>query len=143
MERKSGKPAGGSPGMSLIELMVALTIFAVVLVGIVPMMVLAIGHNRDAKRTVQVRNALANFSETIKTLPMSHAFRQDDGDPDDLTFNNNPNPPDHSVAQDPFVINWNIRQVNAFHQDVRIFINWQDRRGLPRNMSTDITLIGN
>jgi prepilin-type N-terminal cleavage/methylation domain-containing protein len=142
MERKSGKPAGGSPGMSLIELMVALTIFAVVLVGIVPMMVLAIGHNRDAKRTVQVRNALANFSETIKTLPMSHAFRQDDGDTNDLADNLNP---DHTLTDSAsqHVVNWNIRQVNAFHQDVRIFINWQDRRGLPRNMSTDITLIGN
>jgi type II secretory pathway pseudopilin PulG len=142
MERKSGKPAGGSPGMSLIELMVAFTIFALVLVGIVPMMVMAIGHNRDAKRTVQVRNALANFSETIKTLPMSHAFRQDDGDTNDLADNLNP---DHTLTDSAsqHVVNWNIRQVNAFHQDVRIFINWQDRRGLPRNMSTDITLIGN
>lgn len=133
--------SNGGAGMSLVELMVALTIFAVVLVGIVPMMVLAIGQNRDAKRTVQVRNAMTNFSETLKTLPMSHAFRQDDGDSNDLADNINP---DHTLADSAsqLVVNWNIRQASPFHQEVRVFVNWQDRRGQPRNMNTDITLIG-
>ncbi len=131
----------GREGMSLIELVVAMTIFALVLVGIVPLMVLAIGHNREAKRTVEVRNSLTNFSETLKTLPMSHAFRQDDGDTNDLADNLNP---DHTVTDSTrqLVYNWNISMVSAFQQDVRIFVNWQDRRGLRRTMSTDITLIG-
>lgn len=131
----------GRDGMSLIELIVAMTIFALVLVGIVPLMVLAIGHNREAKRTVQARTSLTNFSETLKTLPMSHAFRQDDGDSNDLADNLNP---DHTITDSTsqFVYNWNIRMVSAFQQDVRIFINWQDRRGLRRTMSTDIALIG-
>ena len=127
-------------GMSLIELIVAMTIFALVMVGIVPVMALTIGYNREAKRTIEARNALNNFTETIKSMPMSHVFRQDDGDPNDLADNANP---DHSIVDNNrFTINWNIRQVNVFQQDVRIFVNWQDRRGQQKTLSTDITIIG-
>lgn len=132
----------GREGMSLIELIMAMTIFALVLVGIVPIMVLAIGYNREAKRMITARNALSNFGETLKTLPLSDPFRQDDGDPNDLADNTNP---DHTLTDNlhQFVINWNIRQVNSAQQDVRIFVNWQDRRGFNRFLSTDITVIGN
>ncbi len=126
-------------GMSLIELMVAMTVFALVLVGIVPVMLLTIGYNREAKRAIEARNVLNNFTETLKSLPMSHVFRQDDGDADDLADNVDP---DHSQVQDRFTVNWNIRQVNLFQQDVRIFVNWQDRRGQQRTISTDITIVG-
>jgi prepilin-type N-terminal cleavage/methylation domain-containing protein len=132
----------GREGMSLLELMVAMTIFALVLVGIVPMMMLVIGYNREAQRTITARNALSNFSETIKTLPRSHPFRQDDGDSNDLADNTNP---DQTMTDTlhQFLVNWNIRDVNASQQDMRIFVNWQDRRGLNRFLSTDITVIGN
>lgn len=134
-------------GMSLIELMVAITIFALVLVGIVPIMMLAIGYNREAKRMINARTVMNNLSETLKTMRLSDPWRQDDGDPNDL--GNNPlvpaDPPaDHSIV-DPvnqFTINWNIRQTTPTQQDIRIFVNWQDRRGANRFLSTDITVVG-
>lgn len=135
------KKNSGQGGMSLLELMVALTIFALVLVGVVPVMVLAIGYNREARRSIEARNVLSSHSEYLKTLPMSDASRLDDGDPNDLPDNINP---DHTFTDTvrQFVVNWNIRTVNTFQQDVRIFVNWQDRRGMRRAMSTDINLIG-
>jgi len=127
--------------MSLIELMVAMTIFALVLVGIVPMMMLVIGYNREAKRVVTARNVLSNFSETLKSLPLSSGLRQDDGDSTDLADNTNP---DQTMTDTlhQFNINWNIRQASPSHQDIRIFVNWQDRRGQNRFVSTDIMVIG-
>lgn len=136
------KSIKGREGISLLELIVAMTIFALVLVGIVPMMMLVIGYNREAQRTINARNTMSNFSETIKNLPRSHPFRQDDGDSNDLADNTNP---DQSTVDslNQFLINWNIRDVNASQQDMRIFVNWQDRRGRNRFLSTDITVVGN
>jgi len=128
--------------------MVALTIFALVLVGIGPIMMLTIGYNRDAKRMISARSVINNLSETLKTMTMADPWRQDDGDPNDL--NNNPltpaePPADHTMfdTEHQFTINWNIRQTSPNQQDIRIFVNWQDRRGQNRFLSTDITVVGN
>ena len=63
------RPRASSRGLTMVELLVAMTIFALILVGIVPMMMSAISYNRKARRTMEIRTILNAYTEILKTMP--------------------------------------------------------------------------
>lgn len=103
------KPRSDAPGMSLIEIMVAMTIFGIVLMGVVPMMMNLIAFNRESRKLVEAREVLTNFVElTVKTRPAS-SFTDLVTTTSQFGSSNNPYTITEEVAED--TINTSFRRV--------------------------------
>lgn len=137
MYRPNTKLAGAA-GMTLVEIMVAMTIFAITLVGILPLSIYMISHNRENNRIMTARNLMANMVEQLKVLPSNAAWRTNDGDNTDIGDNN---VGDHNVVQGMYGIRWNIVVNLDNSQDIRIFVNWQDGTRGQQTVSSSFTLL--
>lgn len=127
-------------GVTLVELLVAMTIFAIVLVGIVPLSIYVIDHNRESNRVMKARNIMANTTELLKMLPRNDPWRFDPDGPGDLEDNLNG---DHNIVppyEGIFGVRWNIATNPDNSQDIRIFINWLNGTR-QRSISSTFTLL--
>jgi len=131
----------GRPGMTLIEIMVAMTVFAIVLVGILPLSIYVIHYNRENNQLMQARNQMANLAEQLKVVPSTNAWRTNDGDNADSLDNAVGDASINVISNNwNYVIRWNIWDGPANTQNIRIFVNWQNGTQ-PRTISSTLTLI--
>jgi prepilin-type N-terminal cleavage/methylation domain-containing protein len=137
MTRKPAHWPVGRNGMTLVEIMVAMTIFAIVLTGILPLSIYVITYNRENTRLMQARNLMSNLAEQLKNMPQSNAWRTNDGDNTDLNDNTTG---DLSVTNGIYRIRWNIAQPDANTQNIRIFVNWQSGPNW-KSITSSLTLI--
>ncbi|MRR09008.1 prepilin-type N-terminal cleavage/methylation domain-containing protein [bacterium] len=135
---RPNKPRSGVAGMTLVEIMVAMTIFAITLVGILPLSIYMISHNRENNRIMTARNLMTNMVEQLKVLPGNAAWRTNDGDNADLGDNA---VGDHNVVQGMYGIRWNIAVNPDNTQDIRIFVNWQNGTRGQQTVSSSFTLL--
>jgi prepilin-type N-terminal cleavage/methylation domain-containing protein len=125
-------------GMTLVEIMVAMTIFAITLVGILPLSIYTISHNRENNRMMTARNLMANMAEQLKVLPSNAAWRTNDGDNVDIGDNA---VGDHNVVEGMYGIRWNVVDNPDNSQDIRIFVNWQNGTRGQQTVSSTLTLL--
>lgn len=134
------RPNKKAAGMTLVEIMVAMTIFAITLVGILPLSIYMISHNRENNRIMTARNLMSNMVEQLKVLPGNAAWRTNDGDNADLGDNADGGG-DHNVVQGMYGIRWNIAVNPDNTQDIRIFVNWQNGTRGRQTISSSFTLL--
>lgn len=127
----------GRSGMTLVEIMVAMTVFAIVLVGILPLSIYVISYNRENTQLMQARNLMANLAEQIKVVPATNAWRTNDGDNLDSIDNA---VGDVGFTSGIYAIRWNIWDGPNNTQNFRIFVNWNNGTQ-PRTISSSLTLI--
>ncbi|MCU0607488.1 MAG: prepilin-type N-terminal cleavage/methylation domain-containing protein [Candidatus Edwardsbacteria bacterium] len=138
MDRISKGNRKCNAGVTMIELLVAMTIFAIVLVGILPLSLYTITSNRDNNRMMTARNLMSNMVEQLKVLPSNAAWRANDGDNSDTTDNIGG---DHNVVQGMYGIRWNIVNNPDNSQIIHIFINWQNGTRGQQTVSSRFTLL--
>jgi prepilin-type N-terminal cleavage/methylation domain-containing protein len=133
---RTARPLGRS-GMTLVEIMVAMTVFAIVLAGILPLSIYVISYNRENTRLMQARNLMANLVEQLKSAQPTNAWRTNDADNADSLDNA---AGDHSITNGAYTIRWNIWDGPSSTQNFRIFVNWNNGK-VPRTISSSLTLI--
>ena len=132
--------APGRAGMTLVEIIVAMTVFAIVMAGILPLSIFVIGYARENTRTMQARNLMSNMAEQLHSLPPTATWR---ADPDSGTadLDDNTVTADYSITNGSYGIRWNINTTSSTIQDVKIFINWTGPGNHQKSISSQFTLI--
>jgi len=131
-------PKHNARGMTLIEIMVAMTIFAVVLTGILPLSIFVISYARENTHIMQARNVMANTVEQLRILPANNAWRTDA--PNDTSDLNDNTTGDVNVTNGIYTVRWNIANRPDNTQDIRIFVNWT-ANNVPKSISGSVKLI--
>jgi prepilin-type N-terminal cleavage/methylation domain-containing protein len=118
-------------GFSLIELMVAIVIFAIMFVGLLQAVVFGLHLNILNSKRITARTYLNNFTNQLRTLPRDHLFLLNDGDNTDLNDIVNPDHQDTVIYQDMyFDVMWNIAEdpLDSTLTHIKVFVFWDQRR---------------
>jgi prepilin-type N-terminal cleavage/methylation domain-containing protein len=120
-DQKEKKPVGGSGerGFTLIEIMIALAIFSIGILGVASMQIMSVNYNSHARRTTEGTTWGVERMERLMTLPY------DDADLDPAT-----NP--HTDARGIYNITWNITD-NTDNKAVNMTVSWTVR-GVTKNI---------
>ena len=106
-------------GFTLIEIMIALAIFSVGILGVASMQILSVNYNIHARRTSEATTCGVERMETLMTFPY------DDANLDPAT-----NP--HTDARGIYNITWNITD-NTDNKTINMTVSWTVK-GATRNV---------
>jgi prepilin-type N-terminal cleavage/methylation domain-containing protein len=106
-------------GFSLIEIMIALAIFSIGILGVASMQILSVNYNSHARRTTEGTSWGVERMERLMTLPY------DDADLDPAT-----NP--HTDARGIYNITWNITD-NTDNKSINLTVSWTSL-GVTKNL---------
>ena len=121
-----GKNAEGSNsksnnrGFSLIEVMIALAIFSIGILGVASMQILSVNYNSHARRTTEGTSWGVERMESLMTLPYADALL----DP----IVNNP----HTETRGIYNITWNVTD-NVDNKAINMTVSWTVR-GVTKNI---------
>jgi len=107
-------------GFSLIEVMIALAIFSIGILGVASMQILSVNYNSHARRTTEGTSLGVERMERLMTLPYADA----DLDP----VNNNP----HTDTRGIYNITWNVTD-NTDNKRINMTVSWTVR-GVTKNI---------
>ncbi len=132
---RSGYTPGGEHGMkkskgyTLIEVLVALTILTIGLMGVIPLAIATIRLNNLQNQMLNARFLAERHSEALKGVSFDAPELANDGDNNDLDDVDNP---DHSVVDTldniAFTTMWNIAENADGTRTIRTIIRWLDAR---------------
>jgi prepilin-type N-terminal cleavage/methylation domain-containing protein len=107
-------------GFSLIEIMIALAIFSIGILGVASMQILSVNYNSHARRTSEATTWGVERMESLMTLPYADA---------DLDcVNNNP----HTDTRGIYNIAWNVTD-NTDNKRINMTVSWTVK-GATRNI---------
>jgi len=116
-------------GFSLIELLVALSILTIGLLGVIPLAIATIRLNSLQNQMLNAKYLAERHSERLKSLSFDAPELTNDGDNNDLGDILNP---DHSEVQTldniQYNIMWNIADNPDGTKTVRTIVRWFDAR---------------
>ena len=97
-------------GFSLIEVMIALAIFSIGILGVASMQILSVNYNSHARRTTEGTSLGVERMERLMTLPYADA---------DLNDTTNP----HTVTSGIYNITWNVTD-NTDNKIINMTVSW-------------------
>ena len=100
-------------GFTLIEILMALAIFSIGILGVASMQILSVNYNGYARRTTEATTMVVELIERTMTLPY---------DANDLDPANNP----HQVAAGIYTVTWNVTD-NVDNKTINMTISWPER----------------
>ena len=106
-------------GFSLIEVMIALAIFSIGILGVASMQILSVNYNSHARRTTEGTSWGVERMERLMTLPYADA---------DLNDATNP----HTDARGIYNITWNVID-NTDNKIINMTVSWTVR-GITKNI---------
>lgn len=116
-------------GFSLIELVVALSILTIGLLGVIPLAIATIKLNNVQNQMLNARYLAERYSERFKSLSFDAPDLANDGDNNDLADTLNP---DHREVQTldniQYTIMWNVANNADGTKTIRIIVRWYDAR---------------
>jgi len=114
-------------GFSLIELVVALSILTIGLLGVIPLAIATIKLNNVQNQMLNARYLAERYSERFKSLSFDAPDLANDGDNNDLADTLNP---DHREVQTldniQYTIMWNVANNADGTKTIRIIVRWYD-----------------
>jgi len=131
-------------GFSLLELLVALSILTIGLLGVIPLAITTIRLNNYQNQMLHARLLAERQAEVLRGLSFSDPSLADDGDTTDL---DNINVPDHSftVTEEniTYTVAWNVADnVNGQGvKTIRIIVFWNDPRRPTIRRTYSVTLV--
>ncbi len=125
----SGK-SNKEKGFTLLEVLIAISIFSIGILGIASMQITAINGNASARMRTEAATWAADRAERLMALPYNHT---------DLDQANNP----HSATEGEGVYNivWNIRDDANNFKDISITVTWAGRGGQQSIQSIPLSFI--
>ena len=108
--REESSSKSGERGFSLIEIMIALAIFSIGILGVASMQILSVNYNSHARRTTEGTSLGVERMERLMTLPYADA---------DLNDTTNP----HKVKSGIYDITWNITD-NIDNKSINMTVSW-------------------
>ena len=117
------KDRTGSHGFTLIEVLIALAIFAIGILALTSLQAVYIGGNSSARMQTEATTLAAQWLERLKILPYAH---------DDLDPTGNP----HRQNVGAYRIEWNVADNSPINQvkTIRITVTPGNLRGRPVNL---------
>lgn len=119
----------GRKGFSLIELVVALSILTIGLLGVIPLAIATIKLNNVQNQMLNAKYLAERYSERFKSLSFDAPDLANDGDNNDLADTLNP---DHREVQTldniQYTIMWNVADNADGTKTIRIIVRWYDAR---------------
>lgn len=116
-------------GFSLIELVVALSILTIGLLGVIPLAIATIKLNNVQNQMLNAKYLAERYSERFKSLSFDAPDLANDGDNNDLADTLNP---DHREVQTldniQYTIMWNVADNADGTKTIRIIVRWYDAR---------------
>jgi len=116
-------------GFSLIELVVALSILTIGLLGVIPLAIATIKLNNVQNQMLNAKYLAERYSERFKSLSFDAPDLANDGDNNDLADTLNP---DHREVQTldniQYTIMWNVADNTDGTKTIRIIVQWYDAR---------------
>jgi prepilin-type N-terminal cleavage/methylation domain-containing protein len=116
-------------GFSLIELVVALSILTIGLLGVIPLAIATIKLNNVQNQMLNAKYLAERYSERFKSLSFNAPDLANDGDNNDLADTLNP---DHREVQTldniQYTIMWNVADNADGTKTIRIIVRWYDAR---------------
>jgi prepilin-type N-terminal cleavage/methylation domain-containing protein len=116
-------------GFSLIELVVALSILTIGLLGVIPLAIATIKLNNVQNQMLNAKYLAERYSERFKSLSFDAPDLANDGDNNDLADTLNP---DHREVQTldniRYTIMWNVANNADGTKTIRIIVRWYDAR---------------
>lgn len=106
-------------GFSLIEVMIALAIFSIGILGVASMQVLSLNYNSHARRTTEGTTWAVERMESLMTLPYADA-------------NLNPLTNPHTDTRGIYNITWNVTD-NTDNKAINMTVSWTVR-GITKNI---------
>ena len=96
-------------GFTLMEVLIAMVIFAVGMLAVATMMITATDSNGNARRLTEANSAAMDKLENLMSLPYTHADLQDVNGDGDGGLNNTGGTADYSeVFGGVYTVNWNV-----------------------------------
>ena len=117
------KDKNSNSGFTLIEVLIALAIFAIGILALTSLQAVYIGGNSSARMQTEATSLAAQWLERLKILPYAH---------DDLDPVGNP----HRQIVGAYRIEWNIADNSPINQvkTIRITVTPENLRGRPVNL---------
>jgi prepilin-type N-terminal cleavage/methylation domain-containing protein len=116
-------------GFSLIELVVALSILTIGLLGVIPLAIATIKLNNVQNQMLNAKYLAERYSERFKSLSFDAPDLANDGDNNDLADTLNP---DHREVQTldniQYTIMWNVADNPDGTKTIRTIVRWYDAR---------------
>jgi len=116
-------------GFSLIELVVALSILTIGLLGVIPLAIATIKLNNVQNQMLNAKYLAERYSERFKSLSFDAPDLANDGDNNDLADTLNP---DHREVQTldniQYTIMWNVADNADGTKTIRTIVRWYDAR---------------
>ncbi|MEO0239416.1 MAG: prepilin-type N-terminal cleavage/methylation domain-containing protein [candidate division WOR-3 bacterium] len=116
-------------GFSLIELVVALSILTIGLLGVIPLAIATIKLNNVQNQMLNAKYLAERYSERFKSLSFDAPDLANDEDNNDLADTLNP---DHREVQTldniQYTIMWNVANNADGTKTIRIIVRWYDAR---------------
>ena len=101
-------------GFTLIEILIALAIFSIGILGVASMQILSVNYNGYARRTTEATTIVSELIERTMTLPY---------DANDLDPANNP----QQVMTGIYTVTWNVTD-NVDNKTINMTVSWPERR---------------
>jgi len=111
MEESDGK--FNNKGFTMIEILMALAIFSIGILGVASMQILSVNYNGYARRTTEATTIVSELIERTMTLPY---------DANDLDPANNP----QQVMSGIYTVTWNVTD-NVDNKTINMTISWPER----------------
>jgi prepilin-type N-terminal cleavage/methylation domain-containing protein len=100
-------------GFTMIEILMALAVFSIGILGVASMQILSVNYNGYARRTTEATTIVSELIERTMTLPY---------DSNDLDPANNP----QQVVSGIYTVTWNVTD-NVDNKTVNMTISWPER----------------
>ncbi|MBU0545062.1 MAG: prepilin-type N-terminal cleavage/methylation domain-containing protein [Proteobacteria bacterium] len=101
-------------GFTLIEILIALAIFSIGILGVASMQILSVNYNGYARRTTEATTIVSELIERTMTLPY---------DANDLDPANSP----QQVMTGIYTVTWNVTD-NVDNKTINMTVSWPERR---------------
>lgn len=103
-------------GYTMIEVLIALAIFSIGILGVASLQILSVNYNSYARRSTEATTQGVERMETLMTLPYADA----DLDP----VNNNP----HAITDGTYTVSWNVTaDPDLAYKTINMTVTWLER----------------